>query len=118
MEGNIIAAVFYHQTTMLRGGSMWYGIFRQMILNLTWLVNKYKYRLNPTSEILQEKQELDNGLNLVCWVDGVLLDKQPVFLSPACQKMTETPGLEQITSLLPREFSEMRNNGNQYPIMM
>lgn len=103
---------------MLRGGSMWYGIFKQMIPNPTWLVNKYKYGLNSTSEVLQEEQELDNGLNLVCWADRALLDKQAVFLSPACQKTTEKPSLEQITRALLREFSEIHNNGNQYPITM
>lgn len=60
------------------------------------------------------------GTGTAQWAEfcRVLLDNQAVFLSPACQKATEKPSLEQIIQVLPREYSEIHSNGNQYPIMM
>lgn len=66
LEGNIITAVFSHWAITPRGGNMWYSTFKQMILNLTWFVNKYENQLNSTSEVLQEEQEQGSGPNLIC----------------------------------------------------
>lgn len=116
-EGNIITAVFSHWAITPRGGNMCDGIFKQMILNLSWFVNISENSIPPQRYCKRNRNWAVGWMNLVCWVERVLLDRQAVFLSPACQKITEVPCLEQITRALPREFSEIHSNGNQYPIM-